>query len=258
VFRPLVIAAAVMGLLAGCSKQSSESAAPATAGNAAAVSTAGAPAAPVAPAAPSAPAAPAAQAPQGNEIFSTAPAPAQQAPARNVGKVLQLQNGGGYSYAEVQTAAGQKVWIAGSQIDVKPGAEVQWGNFSVMRNFEAKSLGRTFPEILFVDRWGPVGQTVTATAPHGSFPNPQAAAAAAGGGQATGTVKSVTNAGGYSYIEVDQGGGATVWVAATETPMKKGDKVQWEGGSEMRNFTAKSLGRTFEKIIFAQSIAVTK
>ena len=71
---------------------------------------------------------------------SPAPAPAQQAPARNVGKVLQSQNGGGYTYAEVQTAAGQKVWIAGSQIDVKPGAEVQWGNFSVMRNFEAKSL----------------------------------------------------------------------------------------------------------------------
>ena len=250
-FRPLVIAAAVLALLAGCSKQSSESSAPAPAGTPAAVSTAAAPAAPAAQAAP---------APQGNEIFSTAPAPAQQAPARNVGKVLQSQNGGGYTYAEVQTSAGQKVWIAGSQIDVKPGAEVQWGNFSVMRNFEAKSLGRSFPEILFVDRWGPVGQTVTATAPHGSFPNPQAAAAApaAGGGQAAGTVKSVTNAGGYSYIEVDQGGGSTVWVAATETPMKKGDKVQWEGGSEMRNFTAKSLGRTFEKIIFAQSVAVTK
>ena len=269
-FRPLVIAAAVMGLLAGCSKQGSESAAPATAGNAAAVSTAGAPAAPVAPAAPSAPAAPAAQAPQGNEIFSTAPAPAQQAPARNVGKVLQLQNGGGYSYAEVQTAAGQKVWIAGSQIDIKPGAEVQWGNYGLMRDFPAKSINRTFAEILFVDRWAPVGQAPVAVAPHGKFPNGQpamsademAAAAAGGPGAAAdpssrGTVKTVTNAGGYSYIEVDQGG-KTIWVAAMETPMKTGDKVQWQGGTQMSNFTAKSLNRTFDKIVFAQTVSVGK
>jgi hypothetical protein len=249
VFRPVVIAAAALALLAGCSKQDSAST-PAAAPQSAA------PAANAPPAA-----APTAAAPQaGNEIFSTAPAPA---PAANVGKVLQSQNGGGYTYAEVETAAGQKVWIAGSQIEVKPGSEVQWGNFSVMRNFEAKSLGRSFPEILFVDRWGPVGRQVTATAPHGNFPNPQAAGAAASPGAAApgtsagGTVKSVANAGGYSYIEVDQGNGQTVWVAATETPMKKGDKVRWEGGSTMRNFTAKSLNRTFESIIFAQSVAVT-
>ena len=171
--------------------------------------------------------------------------------------MLQKQDGGGYTYAEVQTAAGQKVWIAGSQIDAKPGTEVQWGNFAVMRNFEARSIGKNFPEILFVDRWGPVGQAAKAVAPHGSFPAPQAAVAGAAGSGAGGTVKSVTNAGGYSYIEVDQAG-QTVWVAATETPMKKGDKVEWQGASQMSNFTARSLNRTFEKIIFAQSVAVTK
>lgn len=253
-FRPLAIALAALAVLGGCSQQDSG----------AAVAAAGSPstAAPAAPQAPAAPVAPAVAAPQAtaqapapsNEIFSTAPA--QPAAAVNVGKVLQLQHGGGYTYAEVQTAAGQKVWIAGSQIDVKPGTEVQWGNYAVMRDFTAKSLGRTFPEILFVDRWGPVGQAAKAVAPHGSFPNPQAAGTE-GGPTASGTVKSVTHAGGYSYIEVDQGG-KTVWVAATETPMKKGDKVQWQGASEMRNFTAKSLGRTFDQILFAQSVAVAK
>jgi hypothetical protein len=238
VFRPLVIVAA-LAVLAGCSQQNSGAAAPQAA------------AAPNAPAA----AAPAAVAAPANEIFSAAPAPAQQAPAVNAGKVLQSQNGGGYTYAEIATASGQKVWIAGSQIDVKPGTEVQWGNYAVMRNFEAKSLGRKFPEILFVDRWGPVGQVAKAVAPHGSFPAPQAAGMTQGGPAAGGTVKSVVNAGGYSYIEVDQGG-KTVWVAANETPMKQGDKVQWQGASEMRNFTAKSLGRTFDQILFAQSVAV--
>lgn len=232
-FRSVLIAAAALAVLGGCGKKESDAASAAPA------------AAPVA----------AAQAPS-NAIFSAAPA--QQPPARNIGKVLQVQDGGGYTYAEVQTAAGQKVWIAGSQIDARPGTEVQWGNFAVMRNFEAKSIGKNFPEILFVDRWGPVGQAAKAVAPHGSFPQPQAAAgAAAAGSGAGGTVKSVTNAGGYSYIEVDQGG-QTVWVAATETPMKKGDKVEWQGASQMSNFTARSLNRTFDKIIFAQSVAVTK
>jgi hypothetical protein len=240
VLRSLVIAAAALAALGGCSQQDSGAAAP----KAAAI--AGAPAAAAAPQAAAAPS---------NEIFSTAAA--QQAPARNEGKVLQSLNGGGYTYAEVQTASGQKVWIAGSQIDVKPGTEVQWGNHAVMRDFEAKSLGRKFPEILFVDRWGPSGQVAKAVAPHGNFPAPAAAGTTESGPSAGGTVKSVTHAGGYSYIEVDQGG-KTVWVAATETPMKKGDKVQWQGASEMRNFTARSLGRTFDQIIFAQSVAVAK
>jgi hypothetical protein len=241
VFRPLVIVAA-LAVLAGCSQPNSGAAAPQAA------AAANAPAAVAAPQAAAVPA---------NEIFSAAPAPAQQAPAVNAGKVLQSQNGGGYTYAEIATASGQKVWIAGSQIDVKPGTEVQWGNYAVMRDFEAKSLGRKFPEILFVDRWGPVGQVAKAVAPHGSFPAPQAAGVTEGGPAAGGTVKSVTNAGGYSYIEVDQGG-KTVWVAANETPMKQGDKVQWQGASEMRNFTAKSLGRTFDQILFAQSVAVQR
>ena len=235
-FRSALIAAAALAVLGGCGKKESDAA-----------SAAAPAAAPVT----------AAQAPS-NAIFSAAPA--QQAPARNIGKVLQTQDGGGYTYAEVQTAAGQKVWIAGSQIDARPGTEVQWGNFAVMRNFEARSIGKSFPEILFVDRWGPVGQAAKAVALHGTFPQPQAAAAAgaaAAGSGAGGTVRSVTNAGGYSYIEVDQGG-QTVWVAVTETPMKKGDKVEWQGGSQMSNFTARSLNRTFEKIIFAQSVAVTK
>jgi hypothetical protein len=124
-----------------------------------------------------------------------------------------------------------------------------------MRNFSSKSVGRTFAEILFVDQWGPAGAMGTMTSPHGSMA--AAAPMAGGGGGDTGVVKSVSNAGGYSYIEVDRGG-KVVWVAAMETPMKPGDKVQWQGGSEMQNFTAKSIGRTFDRIVFASSVAVVR
>jgi hypothetical protein len=190
-------------------------------------------------------------------VAQTAPnAPAgSPAAGQNSGKVLQVQNGGGYTYAEVQTGSGQQVWIAGAQLDIKPGASVQWGDYAVMRNFEAKSLKRTFPEILFVNSWGAAGAASVATGPHGDFPPPPAAGAAPVSN--SGVLKSVVNGGGYSYLEVDRGG-KTVWVAAMQAPMKAGDKVQWQADTEMSNFTAKSIGRTFDKITFASGVNVVK
>lgn len=179
-----------------------------------------------------------------------------QTGSANTGKVLQVQNGGGYTYAEVQTVNGMKVWIAGQQIDVRPGASVTWGNFMIMQNFQAKSINRNFPEILFVEQWAPAGQAPVATAPHGKLPEPRLATAAADAG-ANGVVKSIANSGGYSYVEVQRGNGV-IWVAGPQANVKKGDKVQWAGASEMSNFTAKSLGRTFDKILFVQSLSAAK
>lgn len=200
-----------------------------------------------------APAAPAAAAPQALPAQPAAPA------GRNAGKVVQVLQGGGYTYVEVASATGQQVWIAGSAIEIKAGDTLEWGAYDVMRNFTARSLGRSFDEILFVSQWGPAGGAVVATSPHGSFGTaaPMLTPPGGAGGGDTGTVKSVTNAGGYSYIEVDRGG-STVWVAANEVPMKAGDKVQWQGGSVMSNFTAKSINRTFDRIVFASSVSVQK
>lgn len=197
----------------------------------------------------------AATAPQARPTQAAAPAAA----GRNAGKVLQVQNAGGYTYVEVASASGQQVWIAGSPIEIKVGDTLEWGAFDVMHNFTARSLGRTFDEILFVSQWGPAGGAVVATSPHGNFGGaaPMLTPPGGAGGGDSGTVKSVTNAGGYSYIEVDRGG-STVWVAANEVATKPGDKVQWQGGSVMSNFTAKSINRTFDSIIFASSVNVQK
>jgi len=179
--------------------------------------------------------------------------------ARNAGKVLQVQQGGGYTFVEIVADSGQKAWVAGTQIDIKPGDVLEWGTYDVMRNFTSRSLGRTFEQILFVNQWGKAGGAVVATTPHGNFgaAPPALVAPGAAGGADSGVVKSVANAGGYSYIEVERGG-STVWVAATEVALKAGDKIQWQGGSEMRNFTAKSLNRTFERITFASSVSVQR
>jgi hypothetical protein len=219
--------------------------------------------------------------------------PAAVPAGQNRGKVVQTQNGGaGYTYAEVQLVTGQKVWMAGKQIDLKPGTQVEWGNSTVMRDFPSKSLGRTFEQILFVDTWNEIGKAPVGVVAHGNnlpaghpamgaeaVPGGAAAAAAMpgampGAGNAAamapampmagadasggGAVKTVTNAAGYSFIEVDQGGGKSVWVAAMQTPMKAGDQVKWQGGMTMNNFTAKSLGKTFDKIVFASALSVGK
>ncbi|MCK9988608.1 MAG: hypothetical protein AzoDbin1_05080 [Azoarcus sp.] len=207
------------------------------------------------------------------------PAPQAAAPAApvavsaatpNSGKILQLLQGGGYSYAEVEQGNGEKVWIAGGQIPVQVGDTVQWGDSAVMTNFASKSLGRTFDRILFVNAWGPAGAAPTGVAPHGSQPmagqaggahppmgaaQPAAQAAAPAG--SSGEVKSVVNGGGYTYLEVLQNG-ATVWVAAPVTQVQPGDKVSWGDGMVMTNFTSTSLNRKFDQIVFASAVRVNK
>lgn len=230
---------------------------------------------------PAAPAATPAAVPAGHPAM---PAGGGGGPPQLGGKVLQVANGGGYTYAEVDVGGGQKVWVAGGTIQVKPGDSIQWRDHAMMRNFNAKSLGRTFDEILFVSAWGPVGGSLAQVPSHGTAPQatapqagdsavwqavpapgaarpapaamPGAQAAAAPAGNA-GKVRSVANAGGYSYIEVEQGGGS-LWVAVTETPVKAGDQIRWDGGALMQNFNAKSLGRTFDRIVFAGGVTVVK
>lgn len=193
-----------------------------------------------------------------------AAAPAEQAAApaqaANTGTVMQTIEGGGYTYAQVDVG-GQVVWIAGAEIDVKPGDGVQWGDHMIMHNFHAKSIDRMFDEILFVSAWGPTGGSMAEVAPHGT------PGGASGGhppmgqqgvaGEHAGEVKSVTTAGGYSYMEVAQGD-ATVWIAVPEVAVQAGDTVTWDGGMTMRNFEAKSINRTFPEIIFADAARVVR
>jgi hypothetical protein len=206
--------------------------------------------------------------------------PTLSAATPNMGKVLQVLQAGSYTYAEVEAQGGEKVWIAGGPIQIKAGDSLQWGDYAVMENFNSKTLNRTFDRVLFVQTWGPVGGSPSQMAPHGNAqgapvtqapqpgmqaPHPAMQTPAAPAGQAAapapaasqGEVKSVANAGGYTYLEVKQNGG-TVWLAVPETTVKAGDRITWDSGMVMRNFNAKSLGRTFDQIVFAGGVTVGK
>ncbi len=72
--------------------------------------------------------------------------------------------------------------------------------------------------------------------------------------QLSGEVLETMNSGGYTYLKISSGG-SEIWVAANEFKIAVGQTAYVYGANEMENFTSKTLGRTFDKIIFANSIS---
>lgn len=153
----------------------------------------------------------------------------------NKGTVLAVTDAGTYTYIQVD-ADGQTLWLATNTVSVSEGDRIAWGTHAVMRDFHSKMLNRTFETVLFVN-----GITSAETTPPSAM---------------QGTVISVTNASGYSYIEVGTPENSQ-WLAAPQTSLERGDTIAWQRGSNMQNFSSKSLGRTFENILFVASIEKT-
>lgn len=70
----------------------------------------------------------------------------------------------------------------------------------------------------------------------------------------TGTILETMNASGYTYMLIDSGEAAN-WVAIPATTVVKGATVNYYEGMEMKNFTSKTLDRTFESVIFSPGLA---
>ena len=96
----------------------------------------------------------------------------------NQGKVLQHIAVSGYTYLEVDSN-GQKIWMAGSPIEVQEGDMIGWEKPAVMNNFYSKTLDRTFDEILFVNKLFKPGAPAAATGPAHGMPPTMAAPASA-------------------------------------------------------------------------------
>lgn len=68
-----------------------------------------------------------------------------------------------------------------------------------------------------------------------------------------GKVLETMDAGGYTYLHLDSQRGK-VWVAIPETKVAVGEEVSSAPGMIMRNFTSKTLNRTFESIVFSPGL----
>jgi len=69
----------------------------------------------------------------------------------------------------------------------------------------------------------------------------------------SGKVVETMNSGGYTYVYIENNGKKT-WVAGPLTTVKVGQQVTCLPGAEMKNFTSKTLNRTFASIIFSGGI----
>ena len=61
----------------------------------------------------------------------------------------------------------------------------------------------------------------------------------------------------YTYLQVSSETGA-IWLAAYKSDIVKGDTVRYSTGVMMKNFQSKSIKRTFDKIIFVDSVMAVK
>ena len=68
-----------------------------------------------------------------------------------------------------------------------------------------------------------------------------------------GKVVETMNSGGYTYVCVDYNG-TKYWAAMPTTKVEVGSNVTVSTGMVMHNFTSKSLGRTFDSIVFSQGL----
>lgn len=106
-------------------------------------------------------------------------------------------------------------------------------------------------------------------APQGGMPAQQMPATAPGGNPHAGLkpqeipagvghkgkVLETMDAGGYTYVQVDEKG-QKLWVAVMQTKVKVGDTVEFPDSQPMVNFQSKSLKRTFDKIYFAPGLRI--
>lgn len=70
-----------------------------------------------------------------------------------------------------------------------------------------------------------------------------------------GVVVDFMDAGGYTYMELENSG-HKFWIAAPTTKVNKGDHIRFAQSMVMTNFTSKTLNRTFGTIIFVSSTEV--
>ena len=94
-------------------------------------------------------AAPAPANPHGDAYKPAAGAPEASLPQK--AKVLSVINVPQYTYLEV-TQNQQTLWLAASTVTGKKGDVIRFDNGMEMKNFQSKSLNRTFPSVFFVSR----------------------------------------------------------------------------------------------------------
>ncbi len=65
------------------------------------------------------------------------------------GVVVDILNGGGYTYLQIEDTFKKTYWAALEGVKIEKGTEVRFSEEMRIQNFESKSLNRTFDDIIF-------------------------------------------------------------------------------------------------------------
>ena len=77
------------------------------------------------------------------------------------GAIAETMDSGGYTYARLQAAGKDDVWVAAPQFDAKVGETISVSLDMAMQDFQSKTLNRTFPLLYFVQEVGRNGQPLS-------------------------------------------------------------------------------------------------
>ncbi|NEW78511.1 MAG: hypothetical protein GZ086_03605 [Gelidibacter sp.] len=70
-------------------------------------------------------------------------------------------------------------------------------------------------------------------------------------------VKEALDGGSYIYLNVDENG-QNYWMAIANIPVTVGDTYYYDGGMMMKDFESKQLKKTFDEIVFVNTIRTTE
>ncbi len=70
-------------------------------------------------------------------------------------------------------------------------------------------------------------------------------------------VKEVVDGGSYAYLNVDENG-QNYWMAIANIPVIVGNTYYYDGGMMMKDFESKQLNKTFDEIVFVNTIRNTE
>jgi len=73
-----------------------------------------------------------------------------------------------------------------------------------------------------------------------------------------GRVEESMDAAGYTYVRIALGPGHEAWVASNTFAIKKGDWLRFKERAPQKDFTSKTLKRTFSEIYFVEDLEVAK
>lgn len=100
---------------------------------------------------------------------------------------------------------------------------------------------------------GVVGCKAKQEAPAPASQAQPAAVAAQANTSLSGRIVETMNSGGYTYVSLENNGQKT-WVAVPQTQVKVGQQLACQPGMEMKDFTSKTLNRTFASIFFSGGV----